>query len=138
MADDKSLGQTYHEEVEALKSDGISNADAVRQVAKKYGKKENAVRGGIHQYKSRHVNGGTPSAGRGRRRAPATVDDMIAQATQSLETAINLIDQEVDGAEQGVKDAEAALQAAKEHYAEVVESVNDRKADLEKKLKALA
>ena len=49
MADDKSLGQTYYEEVEALKAHGTSNADAVREVAKKHHKKDNAVRGGIHQ-----------------------------------------------------------------------------------------
>ncbi len=58
MAEAQADGaQTYYEEVEALKAGGISNADAVRQVAEKYDKNDNAVRGGIYQYKSRHVNG---------------------------------------------------------------------------------
>src|ERR687889_518934 len=59
----KTLGQQYHEEVEALKAQGKSNADAIREVAAKHGKKENAVRGGLHQYKSK-PNGGEPRTSR--------------------------------------------------------------------------
>lgn len=130
MADDKPLSQQYYEEVEALKASGVSNAEAIRQVAEKYGKKENAVRGGIHQYKSRHLDGNGTSPTR-RRRATASVEDHLAQARQSLEQALALIDKEVD-------DAKAALDAAQERYDAAVASVKDRKADIEKKLKALA
>lgn len=130
MADDKSLSQQYYEEVEALKASGVSNADAIRQVAEKYGKKENAIRGGIHQYKSRHLDGNGRSPSR-RRRATASVEDHLAQARQSLEQALALIDKEVD-------DAKAALDDAQERYDEAVASVKDKKADIEKKLKALA
>lgn len=130
MVDDKPLSQQYYEEVEALKASGVSNADAIRQVAEKHGKKENAVRGGIHQYKSRHLDGNGSSPTR-RRRATASVEDHLAQARQSLEQALALIDREVD-------DAKAALDAAQQRYDAAVASVKDRKADIEKKLKALA
>ncbi len=43
---DKTLGQQYHEAVEALKANGTSNADAIRKVAEDFGKEVNAVRGG--------------------------------------------------------------------------------------------
>lgn len=129
MADDKPLSQQYYEEVEALKASGVSNAEAIRQVAEKHGKKENAVRGGIHQYKSRHLDGNGTSPTR-RRRATASVEDHLAQARQSLEQALALIDKEVD-------DAKAALDTAQERYDAAVASVKDRKADIEKKLKAL-
>lgn len=126
----KTLGQQYYEEVEALKAEGISNADAIRQVAARHDKKENAIRGGLHQYKSK-LGGGdsaTPRRGRG---GKASVDDLLASARQSLESALTLIDQEV-------ADAKASLDAAQARYDEVVSSVKDRKADVEKKLKALA
>ena len=128
--DGKTLGQQYYEEVEALKSQGVSNADAIRQVAAQHDKKENAVRGGLHQYKTK-LNGGEPSMPRRSRAARASVDDLLASARQSLESAVALIDQEV-------ADAKAALDAAQAHYDEVVSAVKDRKADIEKKLKALA
>lgn len=133
MADDgKSLGQTYYEEVEALKGTGISNAEAIRQVAAKYGKKENAIRGGIHQYKSRHVsgNGAAPTRSRARRSAP-TVEDLVAQARQSLEQALAQVDDEVAQAKQ-------QLDAAQAHYDDVVAAVKDRRADIEKKLQAMS
>lgn len=132
QADGKSMGQTYYDEVESLKANGTSNADAVREVAKKHGKNENAVRGGIHQYKSRHVNGGSAtSARRGRRGATPSVDDYLANARQALESARDLIDHEVE-------EAKSALDAAQARYDQVQSSVKDRKADIEKKLKALA
>lgn len=129
----KSLGQTYHEEVEALKSQGTSNAEAIRQVAEKYMKTENTVRGGIHQYRSRHLNGSGATAprSRARRSTAQSVDDYLANARQALEAALMLIDQEVE-------QAKAALDEAQSHYDEVQASVKDRKADIEKKLKALA
>jgi hypothetical protein len=130
----KSLSEIYHEEVEALKTQGVSNAEAIRQVAAAHGKKENAVRGGIHQYKARHADATTsPSTvRRTKRRAGApTVEDHLANARRSLETALTLIDQEVN-------DAKAALDVAQSHYDTVSASVKDRKADIEKKLKVLS
>lgn len=132
MADEaKSLAQTYYEEVEALKADGISNADAIRQTAEKHGKKENAVRGGIHQYKSRHIDGNGSAPRRARRGTSTSVEDYLASAKQSLESALALVDREVE-------QAKTALDAAQAHYDEVVAGVKDKKADIEKKLTALA
>jgi uncharacterized protein YoaH (UPF0181 family) len=133
MADkSKSLGQTYYEEVEALKMDGMSNADAVRAVAVKHRKNENAVRGGIHQYKTKHVDGGNGSTPRkGRRSAPTSVDELLASARQSLESALGLVDREVE-------QAKSALEAAQTRYDEIAAGVADKKADIQKKLKALS
>jgi hypothetical protein len=126
----KTLGQQYYEEVEALKAQGVPNAEAIRQVAAQHDKKENAVRGGLHQYKTK-LNGGDSSSPRRSRAAKASVDDLLESARQSLKTAVALIDQEV-------ADAKAALDAAQARYDEVVANVKDKKADVEKKLKALA
>ena len=131
----KTWGQVYYEEVEELVSGGMKNADAVRQVAEKYGKEVNAVRGGIFQYKKAHVNSGssatvTPTR-RGRRQTTRSYDEYMADARQALEAARALIDQEVN-------EAKTALDAAQEHYNNVLASVKERKADIEKKLKALA
>jgi uncharacterized protein YoaH (UPF0181 family) len=131
MADkDKPLSQQYYERVEELKDEGLSNADAVRQVAQEQGKKENAVRGGINQYKRIHLDGGG-STPRRSRRGGKSVDDHLASARESLETALDLVDKEVG-------DAKAALDSAQARYDEVVASVKDRKADIQKKLRALA
>jgi hypothetical protein len=127
----KTLGQQYYEEVEALKAQGATNVEAIRQVAAQHGKKENAVRGGLHQYKSKLNGGGDTATPRRVRAAKASVDDLLEGARQSLESAVALIDQQV-------AEAKAALDAAQAHYDEVVSSVKDRKADVEKKLKALA
>jgi hypothetical protein len=128
MAEDKSLGQQYYEEVEALKGQGVSNADAIQRVADKHGKSQNAVRGGIYQYKTRHL-GGTSTLRRGRR--SASVDDYVASARKALEDALALVDREVD-------EAKAALDSAQERYDAAVASVKDKKADITKKLRALS
>jgi hypothetical protein len=130
MADKgKPLSQRYYEEVEALKADGLGNADAVRQVAEKHGKKENAVRGGINQYKRIHLSGGSGS--RRTRRGAKTVEDHLASARASLETALELVDHEVE-------QAKAALDAAQARYDDAMASVKDRKENIKKKLSALA
>jgi predicted nucleic acid-binding Zn-ribbon protein len=131
MAEDsKSLGQIYYEEVEALKEGGMSNAEAIREVAKKHGKNENAVRGGIHQYRTKHLGGGAGTTTRRGRRSAPSVEDLMAQARKSLEDALALVDREVD-------DAKAALEAAQARYDQAVAEVKDKKAEIEKKLKAL-
>jgi uncharacterized protein YoaH (UPF0181 family) len=126
---DKPLSQQYYEEVEALKAEGVSNAEAIRQVAATHGKKENAVRGGINQYKRIHL-GASGSSPRSRRKAK-TIDDHVASAKESLEAAMELIDDEVS-------QAKAQLETAQARYDEIVASVQDRKEDIEKKLAALA
>lgn len=127
---DKTLAQQYYERVEALKRDDMDNAEAIRRVATEFKKAENAVRGGIHQYKTK-LSGGATNVGRGRRKAASTVDDHMAIARSALGAALALIDSEVDQAKQ-------ALDAAQTHYEGVTAAVADRKRDVQKKLKALA
>jgi hypothetical protein len=131
-ADAKSMGQTYYEEVEALKASGVPNSNAVHQVAEQHGKTDTAVRGAIYQYKTRHVggNGTAPSGGRSRKQ-PLGVDGLMAQARSSVEEALALIDKEVE-------DARLAVESAKAHYEEKRSSVKTRKTELEKKLAALS
>lgn len=139
MAEDKSLGQTYHEEVEELKTQGVSNADAVRQVAAKYGKKDNAVRGGIHQYKARHIEGSvTGTVRRARRKAEASVDDFLASARQSIEDALALVEREPDQLKANIERLKNEVAAAEARYEQAVAAAKDKKAELEKKLKALS
>jgi hypothetical protein len=88
------------------------------------------VRGGLHQYKTK-LNGGDASTPRRSRAGKASVDDLLVSARQSLESAMTLIDQQV-------MEAKTALDAAQARYDEVVANVKDKKADIEKKLKALA
>lgn len=130
----KTWAQVYYEEVEALVSDGTKNADAIRVVAEKHGKQPNAVRNGIFQYKKAYVNGngnGVVSASPRRRSSHAlSVDDLLAAARKSLEDALALIDKEL-------ADATEARDAAQARLDDVMASVADRKADIEKKLKAL-
>ena len=127
----KPLGQLYHEQVEALKAEGMSNADAVRAVAAKQGKQQNAVRAGIHQYKSRHDGGGGATPRRNRRSSVATIEDHLAAARKSLESALGLLDREVG-------EAKTALDAAQARYDQAVASANNKRADLEQKLRALS
>jgi hypothetical protein len=129
----KTWGQVYYEEVEALVAGGTKNAEAVRQVGEKHGKNENAVRGGIFQYKKAHINGssGPTATVRRLRQKAASVDDLVASAREALEAALDLIDREVE-------QAKADLDAAQARYDQVAESVAERKADIEQKLKALA
>lgn len=48
---DRPLKQRYFEEVEALKADGYSNAEAIREVAGRHGKREMSVRQAIYIYR---------------------------------------------------------------------------------------
>jgi hypothetical protein len=47
----KPLRQRYYEEVEALKATGWSNPEALREVSRRFGKRESAVRQGIYMYR---------------------------------------------------------------------------------------
>ncbi len=129
---DKPLGQQYPEAVEALKAEGMRNAEDVREVAARVGKQENAVRGGIHQWRSRHGEGQAPvtRSTRERRMATRSVEVLLANARKSLEDALALVESEVD-------DAKAAVEHAQAHYDRVVAGVKDKRADLEQKLRAL-
>ena len=127
----KALNQVYYEEVEELKAAGAKNSEAIRAVAERHGKTENAIRGGLRQYKVKQdsSNGASPTA-TVRRRKGLGVDDHLENARVALRSALALIDDEVNT-------TEAALSAAQARYDEVRDSVEDRKRGIEAKLAAL-
>lgn len=137
MAATKTEAQVVYERIEELKASGLSNADAIRAVAEERGKKENAVRANQHQHRQK-LQAGTgapttrPRARRGTSKpAAVTVEGAVAQARALLEQAVAAIDAEVDA-------AKAELNAAQARYDDLVASVKTRKAELEKKIKALS
>jgi predicted nucleic acid-binding Zn-ribbon protein len=138
--DDKPLGQQYHEMVEALKSEGMKNADAVREVAQRFGKEVNAVRGGIHQYKARYLDGATATttARRTRRQAEASVGDFLASARKSIEDALALVEREPEELKATVERLKSEVAAAEARYEQAVAAAKHKKAELEKKLTALS
>jgi len=123
----KPLSEQYYEAVEALKSKGMSNADAIRAVAEQYGKPVNTIRGSLHQYKARYLsgNGSVP------RRRGRSVEDHLGRARESLQAALKVIDE-------GVAATKTALDAAQARYEQITNSVAERKADIERKLAALS
>lgn len=132
MSEVKPLGQQYHEAVEALKSQGMKNSDAIREVAARFDKQPNAIRVGIHQWRSRHGLAG-PAQARGtraRQAAQHTVDSLVADARRALEDAMSLIDRDVS-------EAKTALDHAQSHYDTVLAGVAEKKRDIEEKLHAL-
>lgn len=129
--ENKSVAQAVYEQVEEMKSGGMSNADAVRQVAEQQGKSINAVRANIHQHRQRAGIASTGRRGRGRKPQEVTVESALGQAKALLQQALDGIDREVDT-------AKADLDAAQARYDELVESIAERKQDLENKIKALS
>ncbi|MGK2939684.1 MAG: hypothetical protein ACSLFR_18085 [Solirubrobacteraceae bacterium] len=127
--------QVVYERIEELTAGGMSNADAIRAVAKERGKKENAVRANQHQYRQKLEGGAAPSPrGRGRSaRKPAapTASDAIADARAALERGLAEFDQRV-------AEAKRELDKAQHKYDRAVAEVKEEKAELESKIKALA
>ena len=130
---DKTESQAVYERIEQLKADGVTLADAVRQVAQERDKKEGAVRGNYYNYAKKITGDSSSSKPRSRRstRAAITVDGAVDEAKAVLQKAIDSIDTEVEGAKK-------ELAAAQERYDELVASVKERKASLEKRIKALS
>lgn len=133
---DKTEAQIVYERIEELIAGGLSNAEAIRRVAEERGKKENAVRANQHQHRQKLQAGGAPSRATRRGRPGAkpqelTVEGALAQARAVLEKALAGIDGEVDA-------AKAELDSAQARYDELVAGVKARKAELERKIKALA
>ncbi len=129
MAAKTQAEQTY-EAINQLMEDGLSMADAVRKLAKQQGKKENAVRGNYYNQR-RKVEGTNRAPSRRRRAAKTTsVDDAVAAAKRILEQALTAIDHEI-------AEAKRDLDAAKARHDTLMKSVNQRKAELQRKIAAL-
>ena len=95
--------------VEALIAEGITKADAFKQLAEEYGQPVNSVRGSYYQH-TRKENGGT---GAKPRRRETTPDDAIADARRALERAIESVDREVEEAKRRAEEAKAEYDALK-------------------------
>ena len=95
--------------VEALIAEGITKADAFKQLAEEYGQPVNSVRGSYYQH-TRKENGGT---GAKPRRRETTPDDAIADARRALERAIESVDREVEEAKRRADEAKAEYDALK-------------------------
>lgn len=123
----KTRGQAYHEEVEALKAKGMSNAEAVKKIAEQHGKSVGAIRGALYQHRTREA-GGTPQRSR---RGAMSVEDHVVRARESLVAARWLIDHEVT-------EAASARDAAQARYEELAASADRRKAEIDKQIAALS
>lgn len=125
--------QVYEEINELVASGGAaSKAEAFKQKAEEYGQPVDSIRGAYYTHK-RKLEGGTTnggSSGRRPRKRETTPADAIESAVATLRRSIDNIDAEVEFAE------ERATEAAAEHQA-LADSAQARKAEIEKKIKAL-
>jgi len=108
-----------------LTTEGMRLADAVRQLAKKTGRSESAIRASYYQQR-------TKLGMRGRRpaRAPWSVEETIRQARQLLEQALAAIDQELEA-------AKADADAAQERYEQLQARAEQTRSELKGKIAAL-
>jgi len=124
--------EKVYTELTQLTASGMAFADGVRKVAADTGKKEGAVRANYYNHKKKLDVGATTTGRRGRPKAEEmTVDGALAQARALLEQVVTGIDRQLD-------DAKAELDAAQARYDQLAESGNDRKAELQQKIKALS
>jgi hypothetical protein len=118
-----------HSALTNLVERGMRLSDAVRQLAQETGRSEAAIRANYYNQRAKlGISGGQ----RGRpRRAGLTVDDAVREARQLLEQALQAIDDELAKAER------EATAAAERHEALKAETA-ERKAELKRKIAALA
>jgi len=121
-----SKAQDIYDRVEVVaREQGVSKKEAHEIVAKEFGMKPSSIRGAVYQ--ARKANGQT-----GRRRVrETTTEGAVASAVETLEDAREAIDDEVEAAK------ERADEATREHKA-LKDSAEDRKAEIETKIKALS
>jgi molecular chaperone DnaK (HSP70) len=122
---DKSKAQEIYERVEAVAAEGHSKKDAHEIVAKEFDMKPSSIRGAVYQ--ARKANG---EAGP-RRVRETTTEGAVASAIDTLETARDAIDDEVDAAKERADEATREYKALKD-------SAEDRKAEITRKIEALS
>lgn len=121
---DKSKAQEIYERVEAVAAKGHSKKDAHEIVAKEFDMKPSSIRGAVYQ--ARKANGETGP----RRVRETTTEGAVASAIDTLETARDAIDDEVDAAKERADEATREYKALKD-------SAADRKAEINTKIEAL-
>lgn len=124
-----SKAEQIYEEVNALVTSGVEQADAFRQVAEKRGLKFDSARGAYYTHKRKLEGGGNGSARRPRKRE-TTPADAVEQAAETLRRSIERIDGEIEAAKVRAEEAQAEYRAMKD-------SAKERKAQIEEKLSAL-
>jgi predicted nucleic acid-binding Zn-ribbon protein len=114
-------------EVQDLIAAGTTRADAFKQLAEKYSRPVDSIRGAYYGHK-RKLEGGT-SPTRSRRRE-TTPDDALADARASLERSLAAIDKEVEAARERAQEATA-------EYESIRDSADERKAAIAERLEGL-
>lgn len=124
-----SRAQEIRERVDALVAAGTERPEAFRQLSTELGIKFDSVRGAYYSA-VKAEQGGSDRPIRTRRRE-TTPEDAIADARAAMERAIEAIDREVAAADERAREAKAEADALKRTAA-------SRKAEIQKKLEALA
>lgn len=120
-----SKAQDIYDRVEAVAAEGHSKKEAHVIVGKEFDMKPSSIRGAVYQ--ARKANGETGP----RRVRETTTEGAVASALETLEQAREAIDEEVEAAKERADEATREYKALKE-------SADDRKAEITKKIEALA
>jgi hypothetical protein len=116
-----------HAALSQLMEGGMRLSDAVRAYADDTGRSEAAVRASYYQQRAKLGDNATSS----RRHRAVSVEDAIDEARALLQRAIDQIDAEVEA-------AKADAVAARQRYEVLKADAARRKAELERKIAALA
>jgi hypothetical protein len=123
--DPKEVRMTKSEEVvqkvEKLMDEGISRADAFKQLAESYGQPVNSIRGLF--YAKRRATGDGP---RRTRRRETTPEDAVADARAALERAMQAIDREVEQAAEHAVESKREYEALKAGAAAKKKAISER------------
>ncbi len=117
--------EEVHQRIDALVAEGVSKADAFRQLAEEYGQPAKSLQGAYYGFARK----GKAVPGRSRKRE-TTPADALEDAKAVLVRAIEAIDDEIVTAEERVEEAKAEHEALKA-------SANERKQAIQAKLDAL-
>jgi hypothetical protein len=126
---EKTQSEIVYNRLTELVGQGSSLADAVRKVAGETGKTENAVRALRHNYIKKLEGGGRRAVKRARS-GPLSPEQAVAEAKKLLSGALGAVDRELEA-------ARTELGAAQARYDKLAATINERKSELERKIKAL-
>ncbi len=112
--------EEVHTKVEQLIAQGVSKADAFKQLAEEYGQPVNSIRGSYYQ-RTRGKNGESRL-----RRRETTPEDALADARKALERAIEAVDREVASAKDRAEEAKGEYDALKASAAERKQAISER------------
>jgi hypothetical protein len=117
--------EQVHQRVDALVAEGLTKAEAFRKLSEETGQPVKSLQGAYYQH-SRKAKGGKTRS----RKRETTTADAIADATATLEKALDNIDREVETAKERADEAKAEYDALKS-------SASERKATITAKIEAL-